>query len=90
MQDAAPVLVLSLALSCATAVAQPVRMAQNTPYADDAEVSQKVRSECVKLGGQLPAYTREFGAESGVDIERVARWIRPRRAACCRSRSSMR
>ncbi len=71
MQHAVPMLVLSLALSCATAVAQPVRMAQNTPYADDAEISQKVRSECVKLGAQLPAYTREFGAESGVDIELV-------------------
>lgn len=71
MQHAVPMLVLSLALSCATAVAQPVRMAHDTPYADDAEISQKVRSECVKLGGQLPAYTREFGAESGVDIELV-------------------
>ena len=71
LQHAVPMLVLSLALSCATAVAQPVRMAQDTPYADDAEIPQKVRSECVKLGAQLPAYAREFGAESGVDIELV-------------------
>lgn len=64
-------LILALALASSVTVAQPVRMASQTPYAEDAEISQKVRSECVKLGGQLPAYTREFGAEFGVAVELV-------------------
>jgi hypothetical protein len=49
--------------------AQQVVMARSTPYAEDADVSRKVREECTKLPTQLPAYTREFGAEFGVDID---------------------
>jgi hypothetical protein len=54
-----------------TAQAEGVRMARATPYAEDAEVARKIRQECVKLTDQLPAYTREFGAAFGVDIDLV-------------------
>lgn len=51
--------------------AQGIAMARTTPYAEDAEVSRKVREECTKLQAQLPAYTREFGAETGIEIDLV-------------------
>ena len=62
---------MALVLACNAAVAAPVRMASHTPYGEDAEISSKVRSECAKLGEQLPAYTREFGAAFGVAVELV-------------------
>ena len=71
MKHSTPMFTLALVLACGAASAQPVHMASKTPYSDDAEISQKVRSECVKLGEQLPAYTREFGAEFGVAVELV-------------------
>jgi hypothetical protein len=59
-------------LACAAPVAaESVRIAHTTPYADEAEVSQKIRTECVKLPGQLPAYTAEFGREFGVEVDLV-------------------
>ena len=46
-------------------------MAQLTPFSEDAEIAKKVRTECVKLNEQLPAYTKEFGAEFGVQVTLV-------------------
>jgi hypothetical protein len=62
---------MAAALACGAAAAGPVRMASYTPYGEEAEIPHKVRSECVKLGEQLPAYTREFGAAFGVSVELV-------------------
>ncbi|MEZ5440249.1 MAG: hypothetical protein R3F15_02060 [Lysobacterales bacterium] len=58
----------ALLLASIEAKASEVQMAQQTPYAEEAEISEKVRKECVKLNGQLPAYTKEFGAELGVQV----------------------
>lgn len=58
-------------LWAASAGADTVQMASVTPYAEDADISAKVRTECVKLPTQLPAYTREFGAASSQEITLV-------------------
>lgn len=60
-----------LGLAATAVQAQDVAMARSTPFAEEAEVSRKIREECTKLQGQLPAYTREFGAEFGVDVDLV-------------------
>ena len=60
-----------LLLAAMPAVADTVRLAHTTPYAEDAEVAHKIRTECVKLQGQLPAYTAEFGREFGVEVDLV-------------------
>jgi hypothetical protein len=52
-----------------SAGAQSVSMARTVPYSADAEVSQKIRSECVKLQDQLADFVREYGAEQGVQVE---------------------
>lgn len=60
-------LLFSAALS-----AQTVTMQRPVPYADDAEIASKVRSECIKLQDQLADYTREYGAElHGIDVQLV-------------------
>jgi hypothetical protein len=51
-----------------SAQAQSIRMERTVPYAEDAEVARKVRTECLKLQDQLAAYTREFGAEFKLDV----------------------
>ncbi len=71
MKHVMQVVALAVLLSAGPGWASSVRMANQTPYAEDAEISEKVRSECRELNGQLPAYTREFGAEFGVTVELV-------------------
>lgn len=61
----------ALLAGAAPVSAEPVRLAPTTPFAEEAEVSQKIRTECVKLQGQLPAYTAQFGREFGVEVELV-------------------
>ena len=61
-------------LSClvaGTSHAQQVSMARSVPYSDDAEVSKKVRNECVQLNTQLADFTKEFGREFGVEVALV-------------------
>lgn len=50
------------------ALADTVRVASRTPYAEDAEISSKIRTECVQLQTQLPAFTAQFGKEFGVSV----------------------
>jgi hypothetical protein len=59
-------------LFCAALPAQTVTMARVVPYADDAEVSAKVRSECGQLQSQLADFVREFGTKAGVTVQFVA------------------
>lgn len=61
---AASGLLLASAVSAAD-----VSMARVVPYADEAEISSKVRSECTQLQEQLADYTREFGLEQGVTVQ---------------------
>jgi hypothetical protein len=63
--------VLVLIAACVPVQAQDIAMARTTPWAEDADVSRKVRDECTKLQEQLPAYTREFAAEFGIDVDLV-------------------
>ena len=59
---------LALAIG-STATAEDISMARTVPYAADAEVSSKVRSECVKLQDQLADYIREYGKEQGLQVQ---------------------
>lgn len=59
---------LGFALCASSAVAETVRMADTAPYAEDAEIANKIRTECVQLQTQLPAYTAQFGREFGVSV----------------------
>jgi hypothetical protein len=69
MKPACSCLVAAMVLAaCGTASAQTVSMARTVPYSADAEVSAKVRSECVKLQDQLADYVREYGSEQGVQV----------------------
>ena len=49
--------------------AEPVTMQAVTPYAADAKIAQKIRTECTKLGTQLAAFTQEFGKKNGVEVQ---------------------
>lgn len=49
--------------------AEPVTMQAVTPYATDAKIAQKVRTECTQLGSQLAQFTQEFGKQNGVDVQ---------------------
>jgi hypothetical protein len=55
-------------LAAGPALAASVRVASSAPYAEDAEISSKIRTECVQLQTQLPAYTAQFGKEFGVEV----------------------
>lgn len=59
---------LCFGLAAVPAMADTVRVASSAPYAEDAEIAHKIRSECVQLQTQLPAYTAQFGKEFGVSV----------------------
>lgn len=65
------VVLSALLMASFGAEAASVVMARKAPYSEDAEIAEKVRSECVKLHAQLPAYTKEFAAEFGVEVTLV-------------------
>ncbi len=64
---------LAALLATGAAVAEPVSMIRSVPYADDADIAQKVRTECVKLNDQLAEFTRVYGGKQGVDVQLVDR-----------------
>src|SRR5690606_10992067 len=53
------------------ALAQPVQIVSDVPYAEDAEIQKKVRNECTKLGTQLAEFTQQFGKEFDVEVNLV-------------------
>jgi hypothetical protein len=59
---------LCFSLGAMPAMADTVRIASSAPYAEDAEIANKIRTECVQLQTQLPAYTAQFGKEFGVSV----------------------
>lgn len=64
------------ALMCASAVAVPafaqsVQVQRSIPYSADADISNKVRTECAQLNTQLAEFTQEFGRENGLQIQLV-------------------
>jgi hypothetical protein len=64
----AMIAVMALAIG-SPATAQQVSMLRTVPYAADAEVSAKVRSECVVLQDQLADFIREFGQAQGLQVQ---------------------
>ena len=53
---------LCFGLSAVPAIADTVRVASSAPYAEDAEIASKIRSECIQLQTQLPAPPDEVSA----------------------------
>lgn len=49
--------------------ANSVTMQSAVPYAADAKIAQKVRTECTQLGSQLAQFTQEFGKQNGVEVQ---------------------
>jgi hypothetical protein len=60
-----------LLLGSSVAMGQAVTMERVVPYAADAEVATKVRTECVKLQGQLAAYTQEYAKANGMTVHLI-------------------
>jgi hypothetical protein len=70
MKHAYTGLIAAVAIAMAgTATAQNVSMLRTVPYAAEAEVSSKVRSECVKLQDQLADFVREYGNAQGLQVQ---------------------
>lgn len=62
---------LLIAFAAAPTFAQTVQVQSSIPYAEDAEISNKVRDECTELNTQLAEFTQEFGRENGVVVQLV-------------------
>ncbi len=63
--------VLLLAFAAAPALAQSVQVQSSIPYAADADIQNKVRTECTQLNTQLAEFTQEFGRENGLQVQLV-------------------
>lgn len=61
-------LALAAILASGAASAQAVQIQTATPYAEDADVSSRIRGECTALPTQLPAFIGEFGGPQGVEV----------------------
>jgi hypothetical protein len=62
---------LLIAFAAAPAFAQTVQVQSSIPYAEDAEIGNKVRNECTQLNTQLAEFTQEFGRENGIEVQLV-------------------
>jgi hypothetical protein len=51
-------------------------MLREAPYADGSRIAGKIKQECVKLPGQLPAYTQQYAREHDIAV-RLADSIDP-------------
>ncbi len=63
--------VLLFAFAAAPAFAERVQVQSSIPYAEDAEIANKVREECTQLNTQLAEFTQEFGRENGIEVQLV-------------------
>lgn len=67
--------ILALALLCSTAsLADPVQMIRQVPYAENAEIAENVRRECVQIQTQLAEFTQQFAERNGIRVE-LADWV---------------
>ena len=58
----------ALATTSAAYAAEPVVVASVIPYADSADIQQKILDECTELGAQFSQYIKEYAAEKGVQV----------------------
>jgi hypothetical protein len=65
---AASAVIIAAVMVATGAQAGDVSIARSVPYGAEAEVAEKVRTECVGLQGQLADFTREFAAAKGVQV----------------------
>lgn len=59
---------LSLSVVALPAGAVPVVVAPEIPYHEDADIQQKIRSECTELNSQFAQFIAEFGRAKGVEV----------------------
>ena len=59
----------SLLMLASFAHADPIAMQGKSPFAENAHISQKIKTECVELQTKLPAYTEQFARSFGVDVK---------------------
>ena len=57
------------AMAATPSSASELTMLSETPYAEGSRVAAKIKEECVKLQGQLPAYTQEYAREHGIEVQ---------------------
>ncbi|MFN7782018.1 MAG: hypothetical protein ACK5PG_04705 [Lysobacterales bacterium] len=62
---------LMMAFATAPVFAQSVQVQRSIPYAEDADIQNKVRTECTQLNTQLAEFTQEFGRENGIEVQLV-------------------
>lgn len=48
--------------------ADPVIVPSAVPYADSADIQQKILDECTELGTQFSQFIKEYAAEKGVEV----------------------
>jgi hypothetical protein len=69
------ILILTSALLfSASSFAEPVRMIGQVPYAENAEIAENVRQECVEIQTQLAEFTQQFAERHGIRVE-LADWV---------------
>lgn len=61
----------ALLMASGTLAAQVVTMERVVPYAQDAEIATKVRNDCIKIQGQLAAYTQQYAKANGMTVNLV-------------------
>lgn len=62
---------LLIAFAAAPAFAHSVQVQSAVPYAEDADIQNKVREECTQLNTQLAEFTQEFARENGIEVQLV-------------------
>lgn len=62
---------MTFAVGSSFALAQSISTERLVPYAKDAEISSKIRSECVKLQEQLATFIQEYAREAGQQVALV-------------------
>jgi hypothetical protein len=64
----------SALLFSAASSADPVRMVGQVPYAENAEIAENVRIECVQIQTQLAEFTQQFAERHGIRVE-LEDWV---------------
>ena len=67
---------VAAAMTATPSSASELTMLSATPYAEGSRVAARIKEECVKLQGQLSAYTQKYAREHGVEV-RLADSIDP-------------
>lgn len=62
------VLTVLMAVATGAHAGDPVVVASVVPYADSADIQQKILDECTELGTQFSQFIKEYAAEKGMEV----------------------